>query len=230
MDELREHAASLINPRLRRPRPPRRPRCKPSPRCSSRTSPCAPRRPRSASPRSPSTSQASPATRRNEPGRLERDRRAGERTRPGPMRDRFLAALLTLAVFAAGFGAGIWAERHRPLPPPPGAFMGEFGARPGRGPCAGTPVNRAQLSEQIEKLRPEMESFRARMHGDLRRVRPRHGAGPHAGAEGRLREEVQARRGFGPPPEIVADDEQPSRTSRSSSSCSGPSARWPSSS
>src|SRR5665213_1001998 len=61
---------------------------------------------------------------RLEPGGLERGRRAGERTRTGPMRDRILAVLVTLAVFAAGLGAGLWAERHRPLPAPPGAFLG----------------------------------------------------------------------------------------------------------
>ena len=76
------------------------------------------------------------------------------------MRERLLAALLTLAVFAVGFGAGLWAERHRPFPAPPGAFMGEFGARPGLSGRVGTPVNRAELSEQIDHLRPEMESFR----------------------------------------------------------------------
>jgi hypothetical protein len=77
------------------------------------------------------------------------------------MRDRCLAVLLTLVVFASGFLGGIWAERHRPFPRPPGAFMGEFGARPG--PSAKTPpVNRAQLLEQIDKLKPEMEAFRMR--------------------------------------------------------------------
>ncbi len=79
------------------------------------------------------------------------------------MRDRLLAALLTLAVFAAGFGAGMWAERHRPFPPPPGAFMGEFGARRGQGGHLTPPVNRAQLIEQIDAIRPQMEAFRARV-------------------------------------------------------------------
>jgi hypothetical protein len=78
------------------------------------------------------------------------------------MRDRVLAALLTLAVFAAGFGSGLWAERHRPLPRPPGAFMGEFGAKPGG--QAPMPVNRAELMEQIDKLRPAMDGFRAHVN------------------------------------------------------------------
>ncbi len=78
------------------------------------------------------------------------------------MRDRVLAALLTLAVFAAGFGSGLWAERHRPLPRPPGAFMGEFGAKPGG--QAPMPVNRAELVEQIDKLRPAMDGFKAHVN------------------------------------------------------------------
>ena len=47
------------------------------------------------------------------------------------MRDKVLAVLVSLAVFAMGFVAGLWAERHRPFPPPPGPFLGEFGARSG---------------------------------------------------------------------------------------------------
>jgi hypothetical protein len=78
------------------------------------------------------------------------------------MRDRVLAALLTAVVFAIGFGAGMWAERHRPFPPPPGAFFGEFGARRGAAARAQQPVNRAQLLEQIDAIRPQMEAFRAR--------------------------------------------------------------------
>jgi hypothetical protein len=80
------------------------------------------------------------------------------------MRDRVLAALLTAFVFAIGFGAGMWAERHRPFPPPPGAFMGEFGARRGWAAHASAPpVNRAQLIEQIDAIRPQMDAFRARV-------------------------------------------------------------------
>jgi hypothetical protein len=79
------------------------------------------------------------------------------------MKDRVLAVLLTLAVFAIGFAAGLWVERHRPFPGPPGAFMGEFGARQGQGQRTAPPVNRAQLLEQIDRLRPEMDSFRDRV-------------------------------------------------------------------
>ncbi len=77
------------------------------------------------------------------------------------MRDRVLTVLLTAVVFAIGFGAGIWAERHRPFPRPPGAFMGEYGNR--WGPRASQPVNRAELSAQIDAIRPQMEAFRSRI-------------------------------------------------------------------
>jgi hypothetical protein len=80
------------------------------------------------------------------------------------MRERALAALLTLAVFAAGFGAGMWVERHRPLPRPPGPFFGEFNPpRRDFGARASAPVNRAQLREQIDAIRPQMEAFRERI-------------------------------------------------------------------
>lgn len=121
------------------------------------------------------------------------------------MRERFLAALLTLAVFAAGFGAGLWAERHRPFPAPPGPFMGEFG-KPAAARPAHAPVNRAQLLEQLDRLRPEMESFRAHMteiyaqfDRDLE---------PTLTAEQKTAyaEKFKAHRGFGPPPDIVTDE------------------------
>jgi hypothetical protein len=79
------------------------------------------------------------------------------------MRERALAALLTAVVFAIGFGAGIWAERHRPFPPPPGGFMEEFARRGPHLPHP-QPVNRAQLLEQIDAIRPQMEAFRTRVN------------------------------------------------------------------
>jgi hypothetical protein len=122
------------------------------------------------------------------------------------MRDRVLAVLVTLAVFAAGFAAGLWAERHRPLPAPPGAFLGEFGAKTGMSPRAAPPVNRAQLREQIDRLRPEMETFRTRVM-DIYAQFDRD-IDPVLTPEQRdaYDKVFKAHRGFGPPPEIVADD------------------------
>jgi hypothetical protein len=77
------------------------------------------------------------------------------------MRERVLAALLTAVVFAIGFGSGLWAERHRPFPAPPGGLWSEFARR---GPRPAQPVNRAQLAAEIDAIRPQMEAFRARVN------------------------------------------------------------------
>jgi hypothetical protein len=121
------------------------------------------------------------------------------------MRERFLAALLTLAVFAAGFGAGLWAERHRPLPPPPGGFLTEFGGRPGSHPSH-PPVNRADLLDQIGHLGPQMETFRSSMteiysqfDRDIEAILSPEQKDAYA-------KKFKSHRGFGPPPEIAADD------------------------
>jgi hypothetical protein len=78
------------------------------------------------------------------------------------MRDRVFAVLLTLVVFATGWFAGHWAERHRPFPRPPGHFLGEFDGRqsPNGKPAA---IYRAQLAELIDKLKPDMDAFRTRI-------------------------------------------------------------------
>jgi hypothetical protein len=122
------------------------------------------------------------------------------------MRDRLLAALLTLAVFATGFTAGLWSERHRPFPAPPGQFMGEFGAKPVQGARNVPPINRAELSEEIEKLRPQMEAFRdriAEIYAEFDRD-----IEPILTPEQRATYETnfKAHRGFGPPPDIAAND------------------------
>ncbi|HEY1763400.1 MAG TPA: hypothetical protein VGF85_00665 [Opitutaceae bacterium] len=79
------------------------------------------------------------------------------------MRERALAALLTAVVFAIGFGAGVWEDRHQPFPRPPGGMLGEFAIGHGPPGHAPQPVNRAQLIEQIDSIRPQMEAFRARI-------------------------------------------------------------------
>lgn len=77
------------------------------------------------------------------------------------MTQRLLALLVTLLVVAVGFGAGVVYERQRPVPPPPGFFLGEFGAG-GRTGQPGDPINRAQLAAELAKLRPDIETFRTR--------------------------------------------------------------------
>lgn len=83
------------------------------------------------------------------------------------MKPRVIVALLTVLVFSVGFAAGLWAERHRPLPPPPGALMGEFAGPRAQSSTTGgpsrPPANRAQLAADIERLRPQIAAYRARL-------------------------------------------------------------------
>lgn len=122
------------------------------------------------------------------------------------MKDRVLAALLTLAVFACGFGSGMWAERHRPIPHPPGPFMGEFAGRQARAAPAARPVNRAELLEQIERLRPQMDAFRGRVTDIYAQFDRDIAAVLTPDQRAAYEKQFRSRRGFGPPPEIAADD------------------------
>jgi hypothetical protein len=90
------------------------------------------------------------------------------------MKQRVIVAILTVLIFGAGFGAGLWSERHRPLPPPPAPLMGEFtspqttdkgapAANKKAGQSPQKPYNRAQLVADIEKLRPQIDAYRARL-------------------------------------------------------------------
>lgn len=78
------------------------------------------------------------------------------------MKDRLVVALLTVLVFSAGLAVGFWGTRQRVLPPPPINFMGEFGG--GRALYAGgpirEPVDRAQLTADIERLGPQIRFYR----------------------------------------------------------------------
>lgn len=83
------------------------------------------------------------------------------------MKQRLLVSLLTIVVFAAGFFARFLTEREHPLPPPPASLLGEFAS--GKGPAATEkkpapkPFDRAQLVADIEKLRPQIDAYRARL-------------------------------------------------------------------
>lgn len=80
------------------------------------------------------------------------------------MKQRFLTVLLTLALLAAGFGAGRWTELHRPVPAPPIAFMGELSEGRAAKPAT-VQIDRAQLAAEIERLRPQIDHFRERLDG-----------------------------------------------------------------
>ncbi|PAW78435.1 MAG: hypothetical protein B9S32_07885 [Verrucomicrobia bacterium Tous-C9LFEB] len=86
------------------------------------------------------------------------------------MKDTLRIFLLTLAVFAIGFGTGIWTQRrHHPMPPPPFGALEEFS--PHRPPWGGREGKRFQMSEEkiaaikaeMEKIRPEVEAFQTKL-------------------------------------------------------------------
>ncbi|HZZ57593.1 MAG TPA: hypothetical protein VFE31_07165 [Opitutaceae bacterium] len=83
------------------------------------------------------------------------------------MRSFLLVAAITLIGFVAGGAAGIWYERHlpMPLPPPPFQPLSEF-RMGGRGGPEGGPrphFDRQELIQRIESLRPQLEEFQKRM-------------------------------------------------------------------
>jgi len=86
------------------------------------------------------------------------------------MKPRLLITGLTVTVFGAGYAAGLWTERTRPVPPPPAPLMGEFSGKhapaPGKTPTSSSvrsPLNRAQLASEIERLRPQIDGYRQRL-------------------------------------------------------------------
>lgn len=89
--------------------------------------------------------------------------------------NRLLIAVLTVLVFGVGYGARVWTERDRPVPPPPEAIGSEF-TRPAVNPAhdekkdrdgkdrKGEPVlNRTTLISDIEKARPKIDAYRAQL-------------------------------------------------------------------
>jgi hypothetical protein len=81
------------------------------------------------------------------------------------MKSRVLISVLTIAVFAAGYGARAWMDHQRCVVPPPPALLGELSQQKDlTQKVSPDPVpNPAKLAAQLERLRPEMEKFRARM-------------------------------------------------------------------
>jgi hypothetical protein len=83
------------------------------------------------------------------------------------MKQRLLIAFLTIVVFGAGYFGGVWTERHScKVPPPPPRLLSELSSKPNAGNVAKQPApapNVADLANQIAKLRPQIDAFRARM-------------------------------------------------------------------
>lgn len=78
------------------------------------------------------------------------------------MTQRLFVALLTVAVFVAGYAARALTERDAPVPPPPAALTREF-ARPVNATPEAKKLDRAKLVAEIQKLRPQIVAFSAQV-------------------------------------------------------------------
>lgn len=92
------------------------------------------------------------------------------------MKQRLVIALLAALSFGAGFAARMWTEDDGPaVPPPPAALGSEFATAPGapapaaaknvRRPSSGKDQHdRDHLAAQIQRLRPQIDAYRARIN------------------------------------------------------------------
>lgn len=82
------------------------------------------------------------------------------------MTQRLFIALLTIAVFLAGYATRAWTQRGRSVPPPPVGLATELAvptSSKGDGKGRSAEVDRAKLVAEIEKLRPQIEAYRAQV-------------------------------------------------------------------
>lgn len=77
---------------------------------------------------------------------------------------RIVIPVLAVVAFGAGFGARMWTEGGRALPPPPSAMGAEFVRGPAPEKKNGPkPYDRAELVAEIERLRPQIDAYRVRV-------------------------------------------------------------------
>ena len=76
------------------------------------------------------------------------------------MTQRVFVALLTVAVFVAGYVARIWTEPRAPIPPAPAALAKEYARTepPATDKKSDRQLDRAKLAAEIQALRPEIEA------------------------------------------------------------------------
>lgn len=81
------------------------------------------------------------------------------------MKQRVLIAILTVFVLGAGYFAGVWTERNSCKVPRPPQLLGELstGKQAQAASKPATAPDAAHVAAEIERLRPEIEKFRARM-------------------------------------------------------------------
>ncbi|HEU5079302.1 MAG TPA: hypothetical protein VFT72_08810 [Opitutaceae bacterium] len=79
---------------------------------------------------------------------------------------RVLVTILgTAAIFAAGVFAGLWIQRHQPVPPPPMGLMGELRDLPLTGNSKPAPQIKSteQLQAEIERTKNASEAFKQKL-------------------------------------------------------------------
>jgi len=80
------------------------------------------------------------------------------------MKERLLIAVLTIVVFFAGLGAGVWTQRHRALLAPPIGLLGEIRGHSFDVHLAfNDPAAIVKINAEIERMKPDIEAFREKL-------------------------------------------------------------------
>lgn len=78
------------------------------------------------------------------------------------MTQRFFVAILTVVVFAAGYGTRALTDREKPVPAPPAELVREMQrASSEANPKPGDISERTKLVEEIQKLKPQIDAYTA---------------------------------------------------------------------
>ena len=80
------------------------------------------------------------------------------------MKLRLLIAAATVLVFAVGFGAGVWTQRHRALLSPPIGLLGEIRSHSFEVHLQlDDPAAIAKINAEIERMKPDIDAFRQKL-------------------------------------------------------------------
>lgn len=79
------------------------------------------------------------------------------------MMQRLFIALLTVCVFLAGYWVRMATQSTGVVPPPPAGLASELGASHPDGKTKSSEVDRAKLLAEIQKIRPQIEAYRAQV-------------------------------------------------------------------
>lgn len=79
------------------------------------------------------------------------------------MTQRVFVAILTVAVFIAGYGARVWTEPRQSVPPAPAALATEYARAkaPASDKKNDQHLDRAKLVADLQKLRPQIDAYSA---------------------------------------------------------------------